>query len=95
MRKLFPKGIWVSNDDISRLYQQYLKDPMSIIFLPSHQSHLDYIIIHVICIRFQMGTPVVIAGENLNVAVLGGLLQNLGQFSFHVLSTMSYILKET
>lgn len=78
MRKLFPKGIWVSNDDISRLYQQYLKDPMSIIFLPSHQSHLDYIIIHVICIRFQMGTPVVIAGENLNVAVLGGLLQNLG-----------------
>ena len=60
MKKLFPKGIWVSNDDISRLYQQYLKDPMSIIFLPSHQSHLDYIIIHVICIRFQMGTPVVI-----------------------------------
>lgn len=78
MRKLFPKGIWVSNDDISKLYQQYLKDPMSIIFLPSHQSHLDYIIMHVICIRFQMGTPVVIAGENLNVAIVGGLLKNLG-----------------
>jgi hypothetical protein len=78
MRKLFPKGIWVSNDDISRLYQKYLQDPMSIVFLPSHQSHLDYIIIHVICIRFQMSTPVVIAGDNLNVTVLGGLLQNFG-----------------
>ncbi|KAL6450552.1 plsB Glycerol-3-phosphate acyltransferase [Candida maltosa Xu316] len=78
MSKLFPKGVWVSNNDISRLYKQYLDDPMSIIFLPSHQSHLDYIILHLICVRFQMATPAVIAGENLNVTVLGGLLKNLG-----------------
>ena len=78
MQKLFPKGIWVSNQDMSDLYQKYLDDPMSIIFLPSHQSHLDYIIVHLVCVRFQMATPSVIAGENLNVAVIGGLLKNLG-----------------
>ena len=48
------------------------------LFLPSHQSHLDYIIVHLVCVRFQMATPSVIAGENLNVAVIGGLLKNLG-----------------
>ncbi|CAK9439543.1 uncharacterized protein LODBEIA_P36430 [Lodderomyces beijingensis] len=78
MRRLFPKGIWVSNQDISNLYQKYLEDPMSIIWTPSHQSHLDYIILHLICVRFQMATPAVIAGENLNVAVVGGLLKGLG-----------------
>ncbi|CAI5758061.1 unnamed protein product [Candida verbasci] len=78
MIKLFPKGIWVSNQDISDLYKQYLKNPMSIVYLPSHQSHLDYIIVHLICVRFQLATPSVIAGENLNVTVIGGLLKNLG-----------------
>ncbi|KAI5952530.1 hypothetical protein KGF54_003397 [Candida jiufengensis] len=78
MRKLFPKGVWVSNDDLSNLYKKYLKDPMSIIWTPSHQSHLDYIILHLICVRFQMAIPTVIAGENLNVAIVGNLLKSLG-----------------
>ncbi|EDK44383.1 conserved hypothetical protein [Lodderomyces elongisporus NRRL YB-4239] len=78
MQRLFPKGVWVSNQDLSDLYKKYLADPMSIIWTPSHQSHLDYIILHLICVRFQMATPAVIAGENLNVAVVGGLLKNLG-----------------
>ncbi|KAI3405255.2 hypothetical protein KGF56_001947 [Candida oxycetoniae] len=78
MRRLFPKGVWVSKQDISNLYKRYLEDPMSIIWTPSHQSHLDYIILHLICVRFTISTPAVIAGENLNVAVVGGLLKNLG-----------------
>ncbi|RLV90643.1 Glycerol-3-phosphate acyltransferase [Spathaspora sp. JA1] len=78
MQKLFPRGIWVSNQDISDLYVKYLENPMSIAFLPSHQSHLDYIIIHIICIRFQMATPAVIAGENLNVTLVGEFLKKLG-----------------
>ncbi|EGW32850.1 uncharacterized protein SPAPADRAFT_136622 [Spathaspora passalidarum NRRL Y-27907] len=78
MQKLFPEGIWLSNQDMSDLYARYLENPMSIVFLPSHQSHLDYIIIHLVCIRFQMAIPAVIAGENLNVAIVGELLKKLG-----------------
>ncbi|CAK9439829.1 uncharacterized protein LODBEIA_P39290 [Lodderomyces beijingensis] len=77
-RRLFPKGIWVSNQDISNLYRKYLADPMSVIWVPSHQSHLDYVILHLVCIRFQFATPTPIAGENLNIAILGGLLRGLG-----------------
>ncbi|EGV66543.1 hypothetical protein CANTEDRAFT_128937 [Yamadazyma tenuis ATCC 10573] len=78
LKSMFPDGIWCNNLEISRLYQQYLKDPMSIIYLPCHKSHVDYIILHILNIRFQLSTPVVIAGENLNVAVFGKFLKKLG-----------------
>jgi len=78
MRKMFPKGIWCNKTQMSELYAKYLKDPMSIIFFPNHQSHIDYIILHLVCVRFQFSTPTVIAGENLNVAVFGTFLRNLG-----------------
>lgn len=77
-KKMFPRGIWCKNLDFSAMYEQYLKDPMSIIFLPNHQSHIDYIIIHLLAVRFQFATPAVIAGENLNVAVFGDFLKKLG-----------------
>lgn len=76
--KMYPNGIWVNREDFESLFQQYLKNPMSIIYLPNHQSHVDYIIMHVLTVRFQMAVPTVIAGENLNVAVFGTLLKNLG-----------------
>lgn len=76
--KMFPRGVWVNREQFSNLYKKYLEDPMSIVLLPNHQSHIDYVILHLILIRFQMSTPVVIAGDNLNVAVFGGFLKKLG-----------------
>lgn len=78
VQKMFPKGVWVNREQLSNLYKKYLDDPMSIILLPNHQSHIDYVILHLIMIRFQMSIPTVIAGENLNVAIFGGLLKKLG-----------------
>lgn len=76
--KMFPQGVWVNREQFSLLYMRYLEDPMSIILLPNHQSHIDYVILHLIMIRFQMSIPTVVAGENLNVAVFGGLMKSLG-----------------
>lgn len=78
IRKLFPQGIWCSRVQLSELLKRYVEDPMSIIFLPNHQSHFDYIFLHVVCIRFGISTPSVVAGDNLNVAVFGRFLRNLG-----------------
>lgn len=78
LSKMFPQGVWVNNRQLSELFQEYLKNPMSIILLPNHQSHLDYVIMHLIFIRFLFSIPTVIAGENLNVAVFGRFLKGLG-----------------
>lgn len=78
LNSMFPDGIWCNNLEVSRLYQQYLEDPMSIVFLPCHKSHVDYIIMHILSIRFQLSIPTVIAGDNLNVAIFGKILKKLG-----------------
>ena len=78
MRKMFPRGIWCNRAEFLALYRRYLDDPMLIVFLPNHQLHIDYIILHLVAIRFQLLTPTVIAGENLNVAVFGAILKGLG-----------------
>ena len=78
IRKLFPQGIWCSRLQLSELMKRYLDNPMSIVFLPNHQSHFDYIFLHVVCIRFGLSMPTVVAGDNLNVAVFGKFLRNLG-----------------
>lgn len=76
--KMFPDGIYCNREQFTKLYQQYLDDPMSIVYLPCHKSHVDYIIMHILAVRFQLATPTVIAGENLNVAVFGSILKKLG-----------------
>lgn len=78
LSKMFPQGVWVNNRQMSELFQEYLKNPMSIVLLPNHQSHLDYVIMHLIFIRFLISVPTVIAGENLNVAIFGHILKGLG-----------------
>lgn len=78
LSKMFPNGVWVNREQLSQLFKEYLDNPMSIILLPNHQSHLDYVIMHLIFIRFLLSIPTVIAGENLNVAVFGGILKGLG-----------------
>ncbi|GEQ69780.1 hypothetical protein JCM33374_g3454 [Metschnikowia sp. JCM 33374] len=78
VKKMFPQGVWVNREQFSALYKRYLDDPMSIILLPNHQSHVDYVILHLIMIRFQMSLPTVIAGDNLNVAIFGSILKGLG-----------------
>ncbi|OBA20548.1 acyltransferase-domain-containing protein [Metschnikowia bicuspidata var. bicuspidata NRRL YB-4993] len=76
--KMFPQGVWTNREQFSNLYKTYLHDPMSIVLLPNHQSHIDYVILHLILIRFQMSLPTVIAGDNLNVAIFGSILKGLG-----------------
>ncbi|PVH16933.1 uncharacterized protein CXQ87_004491 [Candidozyma duobushaemuli] len=78
VKKMFPQGVWVNREQLSSLYQKYLANPMSIILLPNHQSHIDYVMLHLILIRFQMSIPTVIAGENLNVAIFGRIMKGLG-----------------
>lgn len=50
----------------------------SLIFLPCHKSHIDYMSIHFICFRLGLSLPAVVAGDNLNFAVIGPMLRQVG-----------------
>lgn len=51
----------------------------SIVFLPCHRSHVDYVSLQLICYRLGLALPTVVAGDNLNIPVLGTFLQSAGK----------------
>ena len=53
-------------------------DKHSIIFLPCHRSHVDYVSLQVICYRLGISLPTVIAGDNLALPGLKQFLQSAG-----------------
>ena len=67
--------------------EQAAKENKSIVFLPSHKTHVDYIALQVICYRLGITLPVVVAGDNLNFPAVGTFLQSAGAMwirrSFH------------
>ena len=75
-------GIHVSSEEVLRLRtvaEQAEKKKQSIIFLPCHRSHVDYVSMQIICYRLGLALPTVVAGDNLNIPVLGSFLQHAGK----------------
>ena len=52
----------------------------TVIFLPSHKSHIDYIVLAYVLYRQHIQLPVIAAGENLNFMPLGPILRRAGAF---------------
>ncbi|KAL6251847.1 hypothetical protein RBB50_002057 [Rhinocladiella similis] len=74
-------AIHVSEAEVKRLREiaaQAAKKNQSIIFLPRHTSHIDYVTLHLICYRLGLTLPVVVAGDNLNFPLVGNFLQSCG-----------------
>ena len=74
-------GIHVSDDQVQKLREVAriaASKNQSIVFLPRHTSHIDYVTLHLICYRLGLTLPIVVAGDNLNFPVVGGFLQSCG-----------------
>lgn len=52
----------------------------NIVYLPSHQSHLDYIVLSFLLYEQGLAMPHIASGDNLNLPVLGRLLRQCGAF---------------
>ncbi|KAI0173264.1 acyltransferase-domain-containing protein [Hypoxylon sp. FL1284] len=79
--RAYHQGIHVSSEEVLRLRkvaEVAEKKKQSIIFLPSHRSHVDYVSMQLICYRLGLALPVVVAGDNLNFPVVGSFLQHAG-----------------
>ncbi|WPH04530.1 Hypothetical protein R9X50_00742200 [Acrodontium crateriforme] len=79
--RAYHQGIHVSSDEVLRLRhvaEEAAKKKQSIIFLPCHRSHIDYVSLQLICYRLGLALPTVVAGDNLNFPVVGSFLQHAG-----------------
>ncbi|CEJ58452.1 Putative Acyltransferase [Penicillium brasilianum] len=81
LTRAYHQGIHVSSEEVLRLRsvaETAAKNKQSIVFLPCHKSHVDYVSLQLICYRLGIGLPVVVAGDNLNIPLLGPFLQHAG-----------------
>lgn len=83
LTRAYHQGIHVSSEEVLRLRnvaQQAAAKKQSIVFLPCHRSHVDYVSMQLICYRLGIALPVVVAGDNLNFPLVGSFLQHAGAF---------------
>ena len=81
LTRAYHQGIHVSSAEVLRLRSvaaEAAKNHHSIIFLPNHKSHIDYVSMQIICFRLGISLPTVVAGDNLNFPVVGPFLQHAG-----------------
>lgn len=81
LTRAYHQGIHVSSEEILRLREvarEAEAKGQSIIFLPCHRSHVDYVSLQLVCYRLGLVLPTVVAGDNLNFPVIGPFLQHAG-----------------
>ncbi|MCJ1404168.1 hypothetical protein MMC11_007393 [Xylographa trunciseda] len=81
LTRAYHQGIHVSSEEVIRLRDVAAKAAISkhsIIFLPCHRSHVDYVSLQVICYRLGISLPTVVAGDNLALPGLKQFLQSAG-----------------
>lgn len=81
LTRAYHQGIHVNSDEVLHLRkvaEEAAKKKQSIIFLPGHRSHVDYVSLQLICYRLGIALPTVVAGDNLNFPVIGPFLQHAG-----------------
>lgn len=81
--RMYDQGIHISVDEYTvfkKAAQLAAKRKQSLLFLPCHKSHIDYLTLSWLCYRLGLSLPHIVAGENLNLPILGGWLQKCGAF---------------
>ena len=71
-------GIVVDRDGLKAVWEAARLGP--IVLVPSHKSHVDYLVLSQVFYQDGMLPPHIAAGENLNMPLLGKFLQRCGAF---------------
>jgi len=76
-RRMF-SGIEVDEAGIERL-REHAKEG-TIVLLPSHKSHMDYLALTWVLYRHKLPLPLIAAGDNLNFFPVGAIFRRAGAF---------------
>ncbi|KAK5165151.1 uncharacterized protein LTR77_009249 [Saxophila tyrrhenica] len=81
LTRAYHQGIHISTEEVRHLRgvaEEAARKKQSLVFLPCHRSHVDYVSLQLICYRLGMALPTVVAGDNLNFPLVGSFLQHAG-----------------
>ena len=81
--RMYHQGIHIQNNEFSKVKQvaEYaMKNQISMIYLPCHKSHMDYLVISYVFYRLGLSLPHIAAGDNLNMPFVGSILKHCGAF---------------
>lgn len=79
-RKLF-SGLHVDVESLQRMREVIeAAGNVSVVFTPTHESHLDYLIVSYLCFAYGIPLPRIAAGNNLDLPVIGSFLRANGSF---------------
>ena len=75
------QGIHLRETEVAELKKWALfaeKNKLSILFLPCHKSHIDYLVLSYLFYRLNISLPAIAAGDNLDIPLVGPILKKLG-----------------
>jgi glycerol-3-phosphate O-acyltransferase len=83
LNRMYHQGIHIRDKEIREVYRAALeaqKQGISMVFLPCHRSHVDYIVLSYVFFKLGIGLPFIAAGDNLNLPIVGSMLKYGGAF---------------
>jgi len=78
LSKIFPGGIWVGKENLEEI--RSLSQQGSVLFLPTHKSYLDFILVTFVCYTCNIQAPCIAAGDNFRIPFIGWLARKHGAF---------------
>jgi len=72
-RWMYPLGIHISDEEMRTVLESSENGPL--LLLPTHKSHIDYLLVTYMCFDYGLPIPYVVAGENLNIPIIGYILR--------------------
>ncbi|CAG8448350.1 4975_t:CDS:10 [Diversispora eburnea] len=81
--RMYHQGIHISEPEFLELRRIAIiaaENSQSLVILPCHKSHIDYLVISYIFFRLGLALPHIAAGDNLDLPILGKILKRGGAF---------------
>ncbi|KAG2227412.1 hypothetical protein INT45_007437 [Circinella minor] len=81
LSRLYDQGVYVKEsqwEELRKTAEYAQKNNQTLLLLPAHKSHIDYLVINYVMFRLGFQIPHIIAGENLDIPVLNKLLKSSG-----------------
>ncbi len=71
-------GLYYDNERFNEIRE--LSKNNRLVFIPSHKSHVDYLVLSYLLFKHGVLPPHIVAGDNLNFSFVGGILRRGGAF---------------